>query len=316
MVPNPPNSAPAVLAQASPRLTFSAAAQPAANALLDFTAIRADRAPGHTALPLSWIAGNIDREIWCVDSDDDALIAGTLTVPLDDEHLEATVEDAYRTLLARTEASGHRHLLRVWNFIDRINAGVGDAERYRRFVAARARVLPSAPATGFAAATAIGIPSATRALHLAWLAARAPATPIENPRQLSAWRYPRRYGPVAPGFSRAMRIDWTTRPVLLVSGTASVVGHISVHDHADAQLDEALTNLERVLSVAAADIDRDPAIGPDTWIKLYVRHRHSGAALAERLRVRLGDAVPLMVVEGDICRPELLVELEAVHTFA
>ncbi|HKV66204.1 MAG TPA: pteridine-dependent deoxygenase, partial [Rhodanobacteraceae bacterium] len=48
-----------------------------------------------------------------------------------DGDIETACERAYDQLLAHLAVSPERHLLRVWNYLDRINAGEGDAERYR-----------------------------------------------------------------------------------------------------------------------------------------------------------------------------------------
>jgi hypothetical protein len=54
------------------------------------------------------------------------------------------------------------------------------------------------------AATCIGRFDGVRRLQVYWLAAREAGLPLENPRQVSAFRYPRQYGPQSPSFSRAL----------------------------------------------------------------------------------------------------------------
>ncbi|MFN3368900.1 MAG: hypothetical protein ACK4ZX_05785, partial [Thermus sp.] len=43
----------------------------------------------------------------------------------------------YRTLLAAARPGPRPYLIRVWNYLGAINAGEGDAERYRRFCVGR-----------------------------------------------------------------------------------------------------------------------------------------------------------------------------------
>ena len=50
-------------------------------------------------------------------------------------------ESAYRRIREFQDRQAQRHLLRVWNFIDSINEGNGDLERYRQFCIGRARGL-------------------------------------------------------------------------------------------------------------------------------------------------------------------------------
>ena len=71
--------------------------------------------------------------------------------------------------------------------------------------------------------------------------------PLENPRQLAAWRYPRQYGPRPPTFARAMLAPDAVRLPLMLSGTGAVVGHASLQDDdLQAQLGEAREAAARV----------------------------------------------------------------------
>ena len=168
------------------------------------------------------------------------------------------------------------------------------------------RVLP--------AATAIGSRDGRRVLQVYWLAAREPGTPLENPRQTQAWRYPRQYGPQAPGFARAMLPADAAMPLLL-SGTAAVVGHASQHgDSLAAQLDETLANLDSLLATARA---RRAALaahfGPDSRLKVYVRDADALPQVAALLESRLPAQVPRIVLHGQVCRRELAVEIDGIH---
>jgi len=149
--------------------------------------------------------------------------------------------------------SKYRHLQRIWNYLDDINTGAGDDERYRVFCSGRSAGLTALGLERFPAATAIGRRDGSHRLQVYWLAARSAGLALENPRQVSAYRYPRRYGPVAPGFSRAMLAPGIG---LLISGTASVVGHASHHPgDLVAQLEETVNNLQTVLDRANAHWD-------------------------------------------------------------
>jgi chorismate lyase/3-hydroxybenzoate synthase len=168
------------------------------------------------------------------------------------------------------------------------------------------------PGIGYPAATAVGKTSdARRSLQVCWLAGREPGVEIENPRQLAAYRYPRCYGPAAPSFSRAMLVPG---PLLLVSGTASIVGHESMHPgDTIAQLHETLDNLDALLRQAAETAARPvPRLGPDSLLKVYLRHANDAAPVVQQLHARLGDGLPLVILAADICRQELLLEIEAV----
>src|SRR5690606_37451695 len=110
----------------------------------------------------------------------------------------------YEAMTRHVGGSGTPELLRVWNYLDAITLGDGDAERYRQFCLGRAAGLGEFDTGRLPAATAIGRCDEERVFQLYWLSAREAGTPVENPRQVSAYRYPRQYGPQPPSFARAM----------------------------------------------------------------------------------------------------------------
>ncbi|MFL6548186.1 MAG: pteridine-dependent deoxygenase [Povalibacter sp.] len=214
---------------------------------------------------------------------------------------------AYAAIAEFQRHSEYPHLLRMWNYLDAINEGFGDLERYRQFCIGRARGLAGIQNTAFPAATAIGHQHTTNILQVFWLAGRWPGTPIENPRQVSAYRYPRLHGPVSPTFARA-----TLAPdhALLISGTASIVGHSSVHDDdVQAQLDETIRNLSTLRALAGR------ASGP-SLLKAYVRNPEQAQSVAERLSATLPPEFrdsQIIYLAADVCRRELLLEIEGVQ---
>jgi chorismate lyase/3-hydroxybenzoate synthase len=216
----------------------------------------------------------------------------------------ATAQLAYERLHRFVAARGAQHVLRVWNYLGAINHGEGDAERYKHFCDGRAAGMGDFFAEGFPAATAIGHHGHPHRLQVYLLACDQGGTRVENPRQVSAWRYPRQYGRTPPSFARAMVLP--ALDALAISGTAAVVGHASAHhDDLDAQLDETLINLEALLASA------DMSTGFDTHspLKAYVRHAADAARVREFFRQRL-PGVPVLLLHGDICRSELLVEID------
>lgn len=220
----------------------------------------------------------------------------------------AAAEYGYQRLLAAMAEHDHRHWLRAWNYLADINDGDGDNERYRHFSRGRARGLGQLPATSYPAATAIGHNDPASGLVVYTLSARQPGRPLENPRQVSAWRYPRQYGPVPPSFARAMLLDERSGR-LLISGTASVVGHDTLHDSAGRQLHETLRNLETLLATAGF---RDSLAASSHWLKLYLRHAHDRDVLLPLLDAAGIARDRLLYLHGDICRRDLLVEIDGI----
>jgi chorismate lyase/3-hydroxybenzoate synthase len=144
-----------------------------------------------------------------------------------------------------------------------------------------------------------------------FIAARQPGVQIENPRQISAFRYPPQYGPRSPSFSRSMLLPGgAAAEPLLISGTASIVGHRSRHaDDAAAQLAETIGNITVLLAAAAAKRDRPFRVAA---LRAYLRRPDGADAVQGAIARQYGADVPLVLLAADICRRELLLEIEAV----
>ena len=211
---------------------------------------------------------------------------------------------AYQQLRRLVEGRPERHVLRVWNYLEAINRGEGDAERYKQFCEGRATGMGAFFAEGFPAATAIGHHGPAGRLQVYLLACDQPGERVENPRQVSAWCYPRQYGRTPPSFARAMLLP--AQDALAISGTAAVVGHASAHgDDLQAQLEETFTNLETLLACGRLA----PGFDTQSPLKAYVRHPADAAHVREFIARRL-PGVPVLLLHGDICRRELLVEID------
>ncbi len=246
---------------------------------------------------------------------DGRLRFGTIEVTEGHEGVRGAAREAYTALLAHLADADAPHLLRIWNYLDAITLGDGDDERYRQFCVGRAEGLGTVDLARLPAATAIGRCDGTRVLQVYWLAAATPGIPVENPRQISAYRYPRQYGPQAPSFARAMLAAPDHALPLLLSGTAAIVGHTSQHDGSlSAQLDETFANFDALLDAARTHRPGLPArFGPGSRLKVYVRDAADLPRVAEALQTRFGDRVPYLVLHAAICRRELAVEIDGAH---
>lgn len=269
------------------------------------------------ALGLECLGGDVVCEQWAATAGSFGMVSITQADPPQADPASG-VEQAYLELAQKAQSLGFDHWLRIWQFIPAINQGRGDDERYRRFCVGRARALALLGLSDqrMCAATAIGCHDDQ--FRLFALVGKHPGRSIENPRQISAWQYPRQYGPVSPAFARATALSLNAnndaQVGLLISGTASVVGHASQHvDDVVAQTKEAMNNVEAVIAEAERAYNRPMgSVGQDTHVRAYVRQTTDGEAVLDTLRERWPNT-PVMGLRGDICRPELLVEIEAWH---
>ena len=229
--------------------------------------------------------------------------------------LETATELAYREMYATLAAAGGPRLVRVWNYIPDINLDTRGLERYRQFNMARHE---ASLACGHAVAGSVPAASALGAgpgspLTLYFLASRRPPAFIENPRQVSSYRYPAKYGPRSPAFSRATVLGEGSEATLFVSGTASIVGHRTLHagDPA-AQTRETLVNIEALLEEAARHSQARELRLETLAYKVYVRDPKDLAVIRMELESALGADAALLFLQADICRRDLAVEIEAV----
>ncbi|WP_411852589.1 pteridine-dependent deoxygenase [Stenotrophomonas sp. LGBM10] len=239
---------------------------------------------------------------------------GALEIDEVDGDIAAATEQAYARMSAFLAQGAFPHLLRTWNYLDAVTDGDGDQERYRRFCVGRVRGLQTLDEAALPAATCIGRVDGVRRLQVYWLSACEPGLPLENPRQVSAFRYPRQYGPQSPSFARALLPPPATGLPLLQSGTAAIIGHASQHTGSlIEQLDETLTNLQSLIDTARQQRPAlSPALGADSLLKVYVRRADDMPAIAARMAA-LPAAPPFLVLHADVCRAELLVEIEGLH---
>ena len=218
---------------------------------------------------------------------------------------------AYDRLLAFVRNGPCPELLRMWNYVARINDHAQGMERYQAFCKGRALAFADAaiPAHCFPAATAIGSPAPGLSVHL--LAGRHAGTPIENPRQVSAYHYPLPYGPRPPSFARAMCYAGPGRSrELAISGTASIVGHLTMHPNSlHLQLRETLRNLDALVDQARLAPTRSGQ--PPLLLKAYLRDPAHQPRVEPALRAWAGPTARILFLHGAICRHALAIEIEA-----
>ncbi len=239
---------------------------------------------------------------------DEKLVDATSTRPA----LQQVSEMAYARIFRLLDAQGLPHLWRVWNYMANINGESHGLERYRQFNLGRAEAFERAARSVVGlvpAACALGV--AGGPLSIAFLAGATPVVPIENPRQVSAFHYPSQYGPRPPTFSRAALAHPPGQEILFVSGTASIVGHQTVHrGEVRAQTAESLDNIDALLVAARPHVRSRAFTLSDLAYRVYVRDAADLVEVRDVIAARVGD-VPIVYLLADVCRSDLLVEIEA-----
>ena len=237
------------------------------------------------------------------------------TFQADGESLEAATFRAYIKIFDYMDREGYANLLRVWNYFPQINAIENGLERYRGFnvgrhdaFIAKGRIVGE---ENVPAASVLGTQSGPLIIY--FLAGRQAGQPVENPRQTRPYNYPPLFGPRSPAFSRAMLLKSDQRQYLFISGTASIVGHETLHGGDVAkQTDETLANIRLLLEQAGESGCDFTAAGP-LFLKIYLRHAVDLPLVRERVVAEFGAQHQAIYLQSDICRADLLLEIEGVY---
>lgn len=278
--------------------------------------------PGHVPVPLQLLRGET-REFWTAAAGSTAVQHTLVTGHADGNwlfgqlvvhdflgvELEQRVATAYTRLYRAIDALGYPHMLRVWNYMSCINEGEGDDEVYKRFCVGRATgIARYAGGNSYPAATAIGGADDANALYVSFIAGKHAGEALENPRQVSAYHYPRQYGPSSPSFARANVITSSSQRVLLASGTASVAGHETRWPgDVAAQVRESVINLRELVTAANGNFEDTRPV-----LRVYLRDAADTETVEQALKPLLPDGAEYVLLRGDICRGDLLVEIDGV----
>jgi enamine deaminase RidA (YjgF/YER057c/UK114 family) len=205
----------------------------------------------------------------------------------------------------------------MWNFLPEIHGRMGEGlDRYRVFNLGRFDAFagwfgadgPGSPAPVLPAASAVG--HYGDHLVVSALGLRTQGAPVENPRQTPAFAYSRAHGPRPPCFARATVVRLPAGPRLLVSGTASIRGEDSVHPGSlTLQLAETFENIDR-LARCVRGTDRFDLTGIES-ARVYFPRPADRTLLASSVSARLPVTASVEFFPAWVCRPELLVEIEA-----
>lgn len=227
--------------------------------------------------------------------------------------LQHASECAYREIFALMEKFDYRHIYRFWNYMADINGISHGLERYRQFnVGRKDAFLAYSGEIGdqLPAACALGLVEGP--LTIAFLLGRQAATAIENPRQVSAYKYPEEYGPRTPSFSRATLLRTGKNALLFISGTASIVGHATLHPlDVAAQTRETLANLDAVIAEANRMLGEQKFDLHNIHFRVYVRYAADLSLVQHEMQRHIGGKIKALFIQADICRQELLLEIEA-----
>ena len=208
-------------------------------------------------------------------------------------------------------------IVRQWNYIEGITHTDGKIQNYQLFNDARSAFYGSVDwPNGYPAATGIGCSEG--GVTVSVYAVKDCATvskPIDNPIQVPAHKYSgkvlkegREAVRTTPKFERARLLDDT----VLVSGTAAIKGENSeISTDPWLQSEAAIDVMEHL--VEPGNIFPDCPRFHFEAIRVYIKKEKDIPAIVSSLTAHW-KGVPIHFLMADICRPELLLELEGIGT--
>jgi enamine deaminase RidA (YjgF/YER057c/UK114 family) len=224
--------------------------------------------------------------------------------------------------------SGYEHVVRTWFYLGGITQPEAETQRYKELNRARtdfyrpmrfggALLQSRAFQNLYPASTGIGMRGAGLMLSCLTLQTRradAFLVPLENPLQTPAYAYHSSYSPYSPKFSRAMALVLGDYATTWISGTASIVNSESRHPgDIEKQTEQTIDNIEQLIAPANFALHGLKNAGAQLHdlakIRVYVK-RPGDFARCKAICERRFGPVPAIYALADVCRPELLVEIE------
>ena len=221
------------------------------------------------------------------------------------------------------------HLVRTWLYLGNITGPEGDLERYMELNRARTdfyegvrfgrgHVMAGVRQAVYPASTGIGMCGSGITMSATAIDTDRKDVfllPLETPQQTPVYEYEAVYSPKSPKFVRAMAEAVGDYVVIWISGTASIVNSKTLYaGDARKQAEQTLTNIELLLSQKNLARHGAPGAGATlrdlAKLRVYVKRPQDYATIRRVCEKRCGKNLPVIYVVADVCRSDLLVEME------
>jgi FkbO/Hyg5 family chorismatase len=236
---------------------------------------------------------------------------GTCSFKENDRDLDILSKNIYNNIINDIKELNNPYLYRIWNYLPDINNYNNGIERYKLFCKGRTESFEENCIKEFPASTCVG--SKTGDISLYFLSSSNPDyIHIENSRQIPAYKYPEGQ---PSSFARATYYKRNNNKFnIYISGTASIIGSESVHtNNAEQQCLTTLKNIELLLSeqnLRKYAISDNLSLNNLDCIKVYIRNDSDFAMIKDICEKSFSPTSSIAYLKANICRPELLVEIE------
>ena len=232
--------------------------------------------------------------------------------------------------ILKAEKMDFSNVVRQWNYIENIVGFTGKSQNYQIFNDIRSEYYGKSKFDhGYPSATGIGMDAGGIIVDFIAISEKNNTTviPIKSPVQSDAHKYSKevlafndkviKSVETTPKFERAKAMIFDNKCLLFISGTAAIKGQISAEkDNAAAQTKLTLENIFHLVTsenLHKHNIIVDKSKAKPTFFRVYVKNA-SDFSSVKAMCEKIIDNIPAIYVKADICRPELLVEIEGVFT--
>lgn len=211
-------------------------------------------------------------------------------------------------------------IVRQWNYIENILGFNGNEQRYQEFNNVRTSVYgQSFIEKGYPAATGIGMNQGGIIVEfIAIRSDRLHTAAIDNPEQIAAHSYSKNVLvgeecvlKTTPKFERARYLELFGKKIIFISGTASIRGEhtVGVGNPAE-QTEITIDNIKQLYSDRVLSrISNDGLVPKYGHARIYIKNKKDFAEIRKTFKTHFGN-LPVVYIIADICRNDLLVEIE------
>jgi len=231
-------------------------------------------------------------------------------------------ENAFKALIDIFNTANFpvKSIVRQWNYLENILGFDGDKQRYQEFNNVRSGIYGDAfIEEGYPAATGIGMNRGGVIIEFVAVKSDNVVTqPVDNPEQISAHHYSKKVLigeecvlKTTPKFERARYLSFHDKKLIFISGTASITGEKTVGiDDPVKQTEVTIQNIQRLYSDEVLQkLSKDKLHAKYGHARIYIKKRQDFAAIKKTFKIHFGN-LPVVYIIADICRDNLLVEIE------
>ncbi len=210
-------------------------------------------------------------------------------------------------------------IIRQWNYIQDIIRLDGSNQNYQDFNDVRSKFYGNAfQKSGYPSATGIGMNEGGVIIEfIAMQSDVAVSKAVDNPAQIAAHSYSKDVlvgnscNKTTPKFERARILQCYNRQMMFISGTASISGERTIGiDDPEEQTKVTISNIKKLYSPEVLNKKHIQTKRPVfNHCRVYIKNENDFNIIKKTCR-HLFDDIPMVFIKANICRDQLLVEIE------